>query len=220
MDWNLSVMVVIALAARNLQNENNNKILLWCACSEGLWGYQALWNAWFAHSGAAFLPHPVFFEMLQWCDPFPPPVQAVSIVTSETYRYTTRNSSLPCRRLQQWKHVKKRGKRWRTWCTCFADSHTMSLRSSSTLAMRIILRQALWISSMLNLLRLASSTWISTYTWFDKELSHLIKGCTFELISTWVNAHPNKQHNAPSKLSTLQHDCHHPDGDINHFQTS
>jgi hypothetical protein len=40
------------------------------------------------------------------------------------------------------------------------------------------LRQALWISSMLILLRLASSTWISTYKWFDKESSHLIKGCT------------------------------------------
>lgn len=94
MHSNLSVMVVIALAARNLQNENNNKILLWCACSEGLWGYQALWNAWFAHSGTVLLPHPVFFEMFQWCDPFPPPVQAVSIVTSETYKYTTQNSSL------------------------------------------------------------------------------------------------------------------------------
>jgi hypothetical protein len=34
----------------------------------------------------------------------------------------------------------------------------------------------------------------------------------FDLISTQVNAHPNKQHNTPSKLSTLQHDCHHPDG--------
>jgi hypothetical protein len=40
--------------------------------------------------------------------------------------------------------------------------------------------------------------------WQRVNSSH--QGMHFDLISTQVNAHPNKQHNTPSKLSTLQHD--------------